>query len=141
MSTSRTRSCLALFAVAAIAILLSLPAFSYLPELTKSTQTPLHWDFATAAPVWQINTSTQSNVANTGQRSVEAVIQDSFSTWVSAPNAVLQISEGATTTQTTVSASDHVNLICFVCQPPDTFTNGDTLALTITAEDATGRIG
>ena len=142
MTISRTRSWLALSAVAVIAILLVLPAFSYLPELTKSTQTPLHWDFATVAPVWRINTSTQSNVANTGQRSVEQVIQDSFSTWVSAPNTSLQVTEAATTTtQTTVSANDHVNLICFVCQPPDAFTNGDTLALTITAEDATGRIG
>src|SRR5438067_9873101 len=102
MTSSRNRSLLALSAVAVIAIALALPAFSYLPELTKSTQTPVHWD-SNAAPVWRINTTTQSNIANTNQRSVEQVIQDSFQTWVGAPNTTLKVSEGATTTQTTVA--------------------------------------
>jgi hypothetical protein len=131
----------AFIAIIGMALLLAAPAFSYLHELSGSSATPVrdHWNFSAGAVQWQVNTQTQSNIANTNQRSVEQVMQDSFQTWISAPNAALNITEGAKTVLATVG-SDGINLVCFVCKPPNGFTDANTLAITITSTDNTGRI-
>src|SRR5437868_6108451 len=139
----RHKSLLALSSVVAIAVALALPAFSYLPEFTSvAGKGPVmdHWDFS--APVlWHINTQTQGNIANADQRPLEKVIQDSFQTWLSAPNAALNVTEGAVdTSPTPMVGSDGTNLICFVCKPPNGFTGAETLAITITTTDGNGRI-
>lgn len=139
----RRQSALLLAAAMALlagALLLSAPAFSYLPELTglpnfKGTPQADKWDFsASGFPVqWNLNPLVNSNVQ--GTTPVATVIANSFSTWLNAPNAALsgKIARGADSSSSSEANSpSNVNLICFVCTDVDFTKDPGTLAVTIT---------
>jgi len=139
----------------AVSIALTVPAFSYLPQLTVvSGQNPLVtssqpgfacatiygqncnvWDF-TAFPVqWNLNPTTGSNIS--GSVSVHDIIANSFATWAAAPNAGLSgvVTEGSTSSVTDAMATPAgTNLICFVCNGSDQtiFSDTSTLAVALT---------
>jgi predicted Zn-dependent protease with MMP-like domain len=109
------------------------PAFAWLPELTGSATPSMdRWNFDGGFPVvWNLNPQTGSNIV--GSRSVHDVIAASFATWLGAPNAALNVSEGAMTNVSSEAASPaSVNLICFVCGDADFSRDNTTLAVTIT---------
>jgi matrixin/carboxypeptidase family protein len=117
----------------ASAVILALPAFSYLPELT-GTGSPQnnHWDFSAFQVQWNLNTTT-TGAKIVGTRTVQQVIQASFATWIAAPNASLQVTQGANSTVTDENASpSNVNLICFICTGAGFTAKDGTLAVTIT---------
>ncbi len=124
------------------AVLAPLPTYSYLLNLTVpmggGAPQPDRWDFSSFPVVWNINPSHGSNIQ--GSRSVVDVIQASFNTWISAPNATLRVSRGADSSISSENASpSNVNLICFVCSDADFTKDAQTLAVTITtAADARG---
>lgn len=146
----------------AIAVGFSLPAYSYLPDLTAvSQQNPLVtssqpgyacsivygqncnvWDFNAFPVSWNLNSSKGSNI--TGTTTVHDVIQAGFATWMAAPNTSLAntITEGAPSIISDAStAPPGVNLICFVCNGNDQsiFSDASTLAITLsTAATAPG---
>ncbi len=126
--------------VALAAIVLVMPGYSYLPNYTSSSSGPLpdHWDFSAFPVQWNLNPSAGSNI--TGSRSVADVISAAFATWVTAPNAALQVSRGADSGVTSESASpSNINLICFVCTGADLTKDVQTLAVTLTTTaDAAG---
>jgi hypothetical protein len=113
--------------------------FSAQVQLTRSTSgvpSPDHWDFTSFGLTYQINPSVGSNVGG-GSGPAVAAVQHGFATWQSAPNARLQVSQGANSTLTT-PAFDGINLICFVCQA-DFAKDASTLAVTLTTTaDAAG---
>jgi hypothetical protein len=142
-------------ALAAVSISLTVPAFSYLPQLTVvNGQNPLVasgqpgfacstiygqncniWDLTAFQVQWNLNPTIGSNIS--GSTSVHDVIANSFATWASAPNAGLSgmVSEGATSSVSDVNATPAgVNLICFVCNGNDQtiFSDASTLAVTLT---------
>jgi len=125
---SRRRLLVGLFVVlCAIA-----PAFAWLPEVT-GTGTPAtdRWNFGGFPVAWNLNPQTGSNIQ--GSRSVHDVIAASFATWLAAPNATINVSEGPITTVSSEAASPaSVNLICFVCTDADFSKDNTTLAVTIT---------
>ena len=136
-------------------IALTVPAFSYLQQLTvvngqnslvTSSQPGFAcatiygqncnvWDF-TAFPVqWNLNPTTGSNI--TGSTSPHDVIAAAFATWTSAPNAGLSgmVTEGPTSSVSDATAAPAgTNLICFVCNGSDQtiFSDTSTLAVTLT---------
>lgn len=127
-------------ALLAGALLLSAPAYSYLPELTgkpnfSGTPQSDKWDLTSAnhfAVTWQLNPQPGSNVQGTA--TLDSVINASFNTWLAAPNAALSgtIKEGTPSTLIAVNGSDGINLICFVCTNADFTKDPGTLAVTIT---------
>src|SRR5205085_3043658 len=88
-----------LFALLAVAGLMVLPAFSHVPQYTVpgggGAPVPDHWDMTSFPVVWQVNTNAGANIS--GDRNVGEVMQASFNTWLSAPNAALQATRGSDT--------------------------------------------
>jgi hypothetical protein len=119
----------------AAALLLAIPALSYLNEYTG--QSPDHWDFAAFPVTYSINPNVGSNVHG-GSAAAITAIQASFDTWNKAPNAAVNITY-AGGSSTSSKANDGVNLICFVCTG-DFSKDSSTLAVTwTTIADATGQ--
>src|SRR2546430_3612414 len=118
---------LPLLALAA-ALLVAVPAFSVLPQLTSSQ--PDHWSLTAFAVQWNLNPST-SGAKISGSQSVAQVMQASFDTWDAAPNTALSISHGADSSVSQEKNSpSNINLICFVCSDPP-FAETEPLAVTI----------
>lgn len=120
----------------ALALLYTTPAFSYLPNLNGATP----WSWQGGNTHWNLNTNVGSNIVG---GPVAPVLSNSFGSWATAPNTVLHISQGATTTSTT-AGNDGVNLICFVCNDSQ-FNNSngsvsDTIAFTIDTVQSNGQI-
>ncbi|OLB23714.1 MAG: hypothetical protein AUH15_02715 [Acidobacteriales bacterium 13_2_20CM_55_8] len=119
---------LPLLALAA-ALLVAVPAFSFLPQLTSSQ--PDHWSLTAFAVQWNLNPST-SGAKISGSQSVAQVMQASFDSWATAPHTALSISRGP---DSSVSQEDNspsnINLICFVCSDAP-FGGTETLAVTVT---------
>src|SRR5581483_2405411 len=116
------------------------PAFAWIPEFTGTgTPSPDRWNFGGFPVTWNLNPQTGSNVQ--GSRSVHDVIAASSATWLGAPNATLNISEGPmTTVGSEASSTAGINLICFVCTDADFAKDNTTLAVTVTTTtDATGQ--
>lgn len=136
-------------------IALTVPAFSYLQQLTMvNGQNPLVtsgqpgfacasvygqncsvWDFSAFHVHWNLNPSTGTNITGTG--SVHDVLAHSFITWMQAPNSSLQgvVGEGPPSSVTDAAATPAgENLICFVCNGNDQtiFSDTSTLAVTLT---------
>jgi hypothetical protein len=112
-----------------LASYLAAPAFSYLNEFTG--RNPNRWNFSEFQVQWNLNPNAGSNV--TGLRTVADVVQASFNTWTSAPNATLPVTRGADSSVNSESNSPaNINLICFVCSDGDFSKDSETLAVTIT---------
>lgn len=112
-------------------VLAAAPAYSWLPQYTGSSSNIDRWDFNSFPVTWSINSKTGSNVS--GSRNVHDVIAASFSTWLSAPNTTLSVTEGSPSTASAEEQSpSNVNLICFVCTDADFSQDTTTLAVTIT---------
>jgi hypothetical protein len=126
---------LPLLALAA-ALLVAVPAFSFLPQLTSSQ--PDHWSLTAFAVQWNLNPST-SGAKISGSQSVAQVMQASFDTWATAPNTALSISRGPDSSVSQENNSpSNINLICFVCSDAP-FGGTETLAVTVTTTaDAPG---
>ncbi len=124
----------------ALAVLVAVPAFSYLPMFTRgntATAQPDHWDLAAFPLTYAVNPAVGNNFV--GNSTPPQVVDASFATWTSAPNIALQISRGPDTNKTS-AAFDGVNLICFVCKDSGFGGGTDTLAVTITTTaDAPGQ--
>ncbi len=132
------RASVAFLLMGAIGIVLSIPAFSYLPMFTRGggVAQPDHWDFGAFPVVWTINPATGTNIS--GTRAVADVVQASFNTWTSAPNTAIALSRGPDTASTS-EGFDGQNLICFVCTG-DFTKESSTLAVTFTTSaNATGQ--
>lgn len=119
----------------AAALAAAIPAFSFLPELTRdgSSGTPQadHWSMTSFAVQWNINPSPGSNIS--GTRSVSDAIAASFNSWTGAPNTSLTVTRGADAGYTRQSdAPSDVNLICFVCTDGQFGGGTETLAVTST---------
>ena len=114
----------------AVAMLLVVRSYSYVPSLSSGAQ-PSHWDFSSATIKWNLNPTTSSNIS--GNRSVADVITAAFNTWGSAPNATISVQRGQDSSVSSESSSPaNVNLICFVCSDADFTKDAQTLAVTIT---------
>ena len=114
---------LALFA----SLLLAVPAFSFLPELTSSQ--PDHWSLTAFAVQWNLNPNI-SGAKISGSQSVAQVMQASFDTWATAPNTALSIAPGSDSSVSQEKNSpSNINLICFVCSDAP-FGGTETLAVT-----------
>lgn len=111
----------------AAALLLAIPAFSYLNEYTGTA--PDRWDFAAFPVTYAINPNVGANVHG-GVAAATAVINASFATWNAAPNAAINVTAAGTTTAAK-NGADGVNLICFNC-PGDYSKDSTTLAVTWT---------
>ena len=140
MKNAAALAAVALVALAAGLLFHAMPAQSYVPSLTGSGSGPQpnRWNFASQQNVqWNLNPAIKANIL--GTRPVEQVMQASFAPWTSAPNASLPVTEGATSTVSSESASPAtINLICFVCSDADFSKDSSTLAVTVTtAADAT----
>lgn len=135
----RTNRYFALLASVALAGLLAIPAYSYLPMFTRSNGVPQtdHWDLTAFPLMYNVNPAAGSNFV--GAATPAQVVDASFATWVNAPNIALQITRGPDSNKTS-PGFDGVNLICFVCKDSSSFGGGtDTLAVTITTTaDAPG---
>ena len=119
---------LPLLALAA-ALLVAVPAFSFLPQLTSSQ--PDHWSLTAFAVQWNLNPST-SGAKISGSQSVAQGMQASFDTWATAPNTALSISVGPVSSVSQENNSpSNINLICFVCSDAP-FGGTETLAVTVT---------
>jgi Matrixin len=110
-------------------LLLAVPAFSFLPQLTSSQ--PDRWSL-TAFPIqWNLNPST-SGAKISGSQSVAQVMQTSFDTWTVAPNTAVSLSRGSDSSVSQEKNSpSNINLICFVCSDAP-FGGTETLAVTVT---------
>ncbi len=120
----------------AVSLLIAVPAFSFLPQLTSSQ--PDRWSL-TAFPIqWDLNPST-SGAHISGSQSVAQVMQASFDTWTSAPNTAVLVTRGADSSVSQEKNSpSNINLICFVCSDAP-FGGTETLAVTVTTTaDAPG---
>ncbi len=127
------RAAFTLILVAAAALLLAWPAFSYLPDYTTPGPQPDRWNFASFPVTWNLNPATGGNI--TGSRAVADIMQAAFTTWTAAPNAAIAVGRGAdVTTRSESSSPPNVNLICFVCSDADFSADSSTLAVTITTE-------
>jgi hypothetical protein len=117
-----------LLAVAA-ALLLALPAYSFLPQLTSSQVD--RWSLTAFAIQWNLNPNI-SGAKISGNQSVAQVIQASFDTWTSAPNKAISVSRGSdSSVGQEKNSPSNINLICFVCTDAS-FGGTETLAVTIT---------
>ena len=126
-------------ALAAFLLLAMVPAFAWVPQLTGAgTPSMDRWSTNSFAVSWNLNPKTGNNVQ--GSRTVHDVIATSFATWQQAPNAAVNVDEGAGSDVSSESNSPaNVNLICFVCNDVD-FGDDSTLAVTITTTaDAPGK--
>lgn len=131
------RVILAVLLLSAVAVLLAIPARSYLNGVTRPSgggnPEMDRWDFGSFAVQWSLNPSRGSNIS--GSRSVANVMESSYATWRNAPNASLGITRGADTSQTqegfNQDSANNINLICFVCSA-DFSEQPDSLAVTIT---------
>jgi len=116
------------------------PVYSAQVQLTRNgsgAPSPDHWDFSSFEVTYQFNTTVGSNIPSGSSAAVSAV-QHAFATWKSAPNASVQVSQGANT-PLSAPAFDGVNLVCFVCQA-DFAKDSSTLAVTLTTTaDAVGQ--
>jgi hypothetical protein len=113
----------------AASLLLAVPAFSFLPQLTSSQ--PDRWSLSAFAIQWNLNPST-SGAKISGSQSVAQVMQASFDTWATAPNTALSIARGPDSSVSQEKNSpSNINLICFVCSDAP-FGGTETLAVTIT---------
>ncbi len=133
MKTPRRKLSLLLLVLAPVflGLALAIPAFSYLPSLTKPGPAADHWDFAAFPVTWNLNPTTGTNV--TGSNSVHAAITAAFAAWTSAPNAAVAVSEGPPSTVSSEAASpSNINLVCFVCSDADFSKDASTLAVTVT---------
>ncbi len=122
--------------ICAAALVVVIPAFSYLPQLTS--QQLDQWS-TTAFPIqWNLNPATGTNV--NGSAGVQTVIANSYATWIGAPNTSLPVTQGSNSNVSTESSSpSNINLICFVCSDVQ-FGGTETLAETITTTaDAAGQ--
>lgn len=115
---------LAMLAALGAFLLHTLPANSYLVQYAQKTA-PDHWP-AQAAVTWNLNSSTNGNIAGGG--SLSSIMNASFGVWAAAPNTAISISQGANSTKTT-KGNDGTNLICFVCTA-DFTQDSSTLAVT-----------
>lgn len=117
-----------LLAVAAV-LLLSVPAYSFLPQLTSSQAD--RWSLTAFAIQWNLNPNI-SGAKISGSQTVAQVMQASFDTWTFAPNTAISVSRG---TDSSVgqekNSPSNINLICFVCTDAS-FGGTETLAVTIT---------
>ena len=138
-----------------VTIVLAVPAFSYLQQLTVVNgqnslvtsgqpgfvcatvygQNCNVWDFNAFPVKWNLNPTTGTNI--TGSTTVHDIIANSFATWASAPNAGLAgaVTEGATSSVSDATAVPvGTNLICFICNGNDQtiFSDTSTLAVTLT---------
>jgi len=119
---------LPLLALAA-ALLVAVPAFSFLPQLTSSQ--PDHWSLTAFAVQWNLNPTT-SGAKISGSQSVAQAMQASFDSWATAPNTALSISRGPDSSVSQENNSpSNINLICFVCSDAP-FGGTETLAVTVT---------
>src|SRR5437660_11122235 len=115
---TRTRSSfflMLLLPVLAVAgsLLLAVPAYSFLPQLTSSQ--PDHWSPTAFGVQWNLNPNI-SGAKISGSQSVAQVLQASFDTWATALNTALSIARGPDSTVSQEKNSpSNVNLICFVC--------------------------
>jgi hypothetical protein len=133
---SKWMAVIASLALCAVALIIVIPAHSYLPGgsgkagvFTNST-----W---VQAPAWVINPNVSgANIAGTSTE-VGAIIQSSFVAWTSAPNTTVAATFAGTSTATTPQISE--NLICFTCTGVD-FSQDGVLALTLINFDANGDI-
>jgi hypothetical protein len=123
-------------AAGALVLAVALPAWPYLLEYTSGNlQQPDRWNFGAGGFTveWNLNPGSRgSNVV--GSPTVDQVIQASFNTWTSAPNATLPIGRGTNSTKT-APGFDGVNVIAFTCSPAFLcdFTNEpETLAVAFT---------
>jgi len=131
MSARRRGAMMVLGGILASAVVLfhAAAAFPYLPEFT-GTQ-PDHWNFSAFPVVWNLNPNLTGSQVQ-GSVSVDQVMANSFAPWVAAPNAVVSVTRGINSTVSSEAGSpSNINLICFVCNDV-TFTDAQTLALTIT---------
>lgn len=119
---------------AALGLVLTRPVFSALPLFTVRQAN--HWDFAAFPVTFSVNPSTGSNVSG-GSAAARAVINTSFQTWNTAPNAVVQVTVGSDSSLNR-SGFDGTNLICFVCDA-DFTEDSTTLAVTLTT--SSDRVG
>ncbi len=131
MKRSRTplvAGCLALIALAALLIV---PAYSFLPSFTKPGPAPDHWDFSAFPVTWNLNPATGKNVSP--GTDIRGIITTAFNAWTSAPNSTLAIAAGPDVNVSSESTSpSNINLICFVCADADFSKDANTLAVTIT---------
>lgn len=112
------------------ALLLEVPAFSFLPQLTSSQ--PDHWDLNAFAVQWDLNPST-TGAQVTGNSTVAQVMTASFATWMAAPNTSITVTRGPdSSVSQEMNAPGNVNLICFVCNDSGLFGGDETLAVTVT---------
>ena len=119
---------LPLLALAA-ALLVAVPAFSFLPQLTSSQ--PDHWSLTAFAVQWNLNPTT-SGAKISGSQSVAQAMQASFDSWATAANTALSISRGPDSSVSQENNSpSNINLICFVCSDAP-FGGTETLAVTVT---------
>ena len=119
-----------LIGLVALVVLVSAPfASSHLNSYSRAAGAPQqdHWPQSSQI-IWNINPAHGSNI--TGNRSVQDVISAAFNTWVSAPNAALNVVRGADSGKT-ASGMDDTNLICFTCNG-DFNAEAETLAVTMT---------
>ncbi len=106
------------------------PAYSFLPAFA-SQGNPVRWSMSSFPVQYNINPSVGSNISTAGG-SAPSVIVAAFNTWLAAPNASINITQGPPTNLTTPpSAPYSVNLICFVCTDADFTKDASTLAVTL----------
>lgn len=127
--------------VAVLGLILSLPAFSYLPMFTRTSSgsaKPDHWVLNAFPLTYSVNPSLGSNFVGGGNPI--QIVSSSFDTWTNAPNTGLTITR-ASDTSAHSAAFDGMNLICFICQDKSSFGGTtDTLAVTVTTtSDAPGQ--
>lgn len=137
MKHTKLFSAVGSLAVLCATLYFSVPAHSYLSEV-ETANSPLKWNMAPGAfqVQYSINPATGSNI--TGLRSAASVIDDSFNTWISAPNVSLAITRAPDTTKS-AAAADGVNLVCFTCAG-DFSKDAETLAVTTTTSvDGSGQ--
>ena len=128
---STGRSAVALVALTAI-LFATRQASSHLAGYSQSTAGMAvrnHW--GNSSPLqWNLNPKTNSNIK--GSVDAATVIQNSFQTWLQAPNTVLAASRGSDNTSVTSSnnSPQNQNVICFTCTAD--FGGDETLAITFT---------
>jgi hypothetical protein len=135
----RRNSPVVLFAAPLLLVLsasmLVVGAFSFAPEFTTpaggGTPQMNRWSTSSFPIQWNINPAVGSNVKGSG--SAATIVDNSFATWISAPNTNLPATAGPDSSATSESSSpNNQNLICFVCSDVMFGGGTDTLAETIT---------
>jgi hypothetical protein len=131
MRGGTTRKLTAAIAVVSLVTLVPREARSHLAGYTKSSSGMAVKDrWPAGFPIrWNLNPRRSNNMR--GDRSVAAVIEASFQTWLAAPNAALNVSRGPDSSATSNSNSPNdQNVICFVCSAD--FGGEETLAIAFT---------